>query len=307
MSHNVSLFSLKVLQNLGFKLLTKKRNLELLEVDFENRLGLAAGLDKNGDYIDTLAALGFGFLEIGTITPLPQPGNKKPRLFRIKKDKSLINQMGFNNKGVDHLVNKLIKRKSKIPLGISIGKNFFTKNDQAHEDYLNCLERVYEYSAYVAVNVSSPNTRGLRELQFDKPLDLLLSVLKRKQMELSELHGYKPLFLKISPDNSHDQLVNLLDAIIDHNIDGLICSNTSVNHNFNNGKGGLSGSLIFDQSTELLRFSRKYLGTNFPIIASGGVMSKKDFEEKIKAGADLVQIYTGFVYEGPLLIDQILN
>jgi len=307
MSHNVSLFSLKVLQNLGFKLLTKKRNLELLEVDFENRLGLAAGLDKNGDYIDTLAALGFGFLEIGTITPLPQPGNKKPRLFRIKKDKSLINQMGFNNKGVDHLVNKLIKRKSKIPLGISIGKNFFTKNDQAHEDYLNCLERVYEYSAYVAVNVSSPNTRGLRELQFDKPLDLLLSVLKRKQMELSELHGYKPLFLKISPDNSHDQLVNLLDAIIDHNIDGLICSNTSVNHNFNNGKGGLSGSLIFDQSTELLRFSRKHLGTNFPIIASGGVMSKKDFEEKIKAGADLVQIYTGFVYEGPLLIDQILN
>lgn len=293
---------------LGFRIKTpSSNNFKFNNITLSNRLGLAAGLDKNGDYIDALSSLGFGFLEIGTVTPLPQSGNKKPRLFRLSKDKSLVNQMGFNNKGVDYLITRLSKRRSKIPLGISIGKNLRTENRRAHEDYLYCLERVYKYSAYIAVNISSPNTKGLRDLQLHEPLNLLLSSLKEKQKELTKVYGYKPLLLKISPDNNKDQLLILLDAVIKHGVDGLICSNTTSDHDFNQGKGGVSGALLFERSTELLRLTREYLGNNFPIIASGGVMSKDNFEKKIEAGADLVQIYTGFIYEGPALINSIIN
>ena len=293
---------------LGFRIKTpSSNNFKFNNITLSNRLSLAAGLDKNGDYIDALSSLGFGFLEIGTVTPLPQSGNKKPRLFRLSKDKSLVNQMGFNNKGVDYLITRLSKRRSKIPLGISIGKNLRTENRRAHEDYLYCLERVYKYSAYIAVNISSPNTKGLRDLQLHEPLNLLLSSLKEKQKELTKVYGYKPLLLKISPDNNKDQLLILLDAVIKHGVDGLICSNTTSDHDFNQGKGGVSGALLFERSTELLRLTREYLGNNFPIIASGGVMSKDNFEKKIEAGADLVQIYTGFIYEGPALINSIIN
>ena len=280
---------------------------EVFNIIFKNKLGVAAGLDKNGDYIDSLACLGFGFLEIGTVTPRPQAGNRKPRLFRLTSKKALINSMGFNNKGVDHLVRRMKIRKSVIPIGISIGKNFDTPNEKAHEDYLFCLKKTYEYASYIAVNISSPNTKNLRELQLGKSLDILLSTLKKEQNRLSKFHGYKPIFIKISPDNNTDELLKIFESIIDNKIDGLICSNTTSEHNYKNGKGGLSGAPLFNKSTEILKLARDSLGKEFPIIASGGVMNKDNYEEKLNAGASLVQIYTGFIYEGPALIKHILK
>tara|TARA_B100001250_G_scaffold268230_1_gene231385 strand:+ start:761 stop:1642 length:882 start_codon:yes stop_codon:yes gene_type:complete len=271
------------------------------------KVGLAAGLDKNGDYIDSLSSLGFGFLEVGTVTPRPQPGNPKPRLLRIKRSKALVNKMGFNNKGVDHLVSNLKKRKTTIPIGVSIGKNFDTPNEVAYKDYIYCLDRIYEYSDYIAINISSPNTEGLRDLESKKELENLLSAIKQKQMELADKFGYRPLFLKISPDSNKESVQSVCEAIKSHRIDGLICTNTTTDHVYFSGSGGLSGKPLMGPSTTTLRMVRKFLGGKFPIIASGGVMSKEDYQKKIDAGADLVQIYTGFIYEGPKLIDDILN
>jgi len=280
---------------------------EILNITFKNKLGVAAGLDKNGDYIDSLACLGFGFLEIGTVTPRPQAGNPKPRLFRLTSKRALINSMGFNNKGVEHLVRRIKIRKSDIPIGISIVKNFDTPNEKAHEDYLFCLKKTYKYASYIAVNISSPNTENLRELQFGKSLDVLLSSLKQEQNRLAQIYGYKPIFIKISPDNDTDDLLKIFKSITDNQIDGLICSNTTIEHNYKSGKGGLSGAPLFNKSTEILELARNSLGKEFPIIASGGVMNKDNYEEKLNAGASLVQIYTGFIYEGPALIKQILK
>ena len=294
---------------LGFSI-KKRRSFDeklILNLKVANDLGLAAGLDKNGDYIDSLAALGFGFLEIGTVTPKAQPGNRKPRLFRIKSAKALINKMGFNNKGVDYLASKLRRKKTKIPIGVSIGKNFDTPNELAHKDYIFCLDRIYEFADYLAINISSPNTKGLRDLETEKELDSLLARIKRRQIYLADNHGYKPLFLKISPDNNEESLKNICEAIKNNSIDGLICSNTTTDHNYLSGSGGLSGKPLMKLSTKALSLSRKFLGDGFPIIASGGVMSVKDYEEKLEYGADLVQIYTGFIYQGPQLIDEILN
>ena len=279
----------------------------MLNLKVANDLGLAAGLDKNGDYIDSLAALGFGFLEIGTVTPKAQPGNRKPRLFRIKSAKALINKMGFNNKGVDYLASKLRRRKTKIPIGVSIGKNFDTPNELAHKDYIFCLDRIYEFADYLAINISSPNTKGLRDLETEQELDSLLATIKKRQIYLADNHGYKPLFLKISPDNNEESLKNICKAIKNNSIDGLICSNTTTDHNYLSGSGGLSGKPLMKLSTKALSLSRRFLGDDFPIIASGGVMSAEDYYEKIESGADLVQIYTGFIYHGPQLIDDILN
>jgi len=294
---------------LGFSIKKRRSFDEKLILNFKvaNDLGLAAGLDKNGDYIDSLAALGFGFLEIGTVTPKAQPGNRKPRLFRIKSAKALINKMGFNNKGVDYLASNLRRRKTKIPIGVSIGKNFDTPNELAHKDYIFCLDRIYEFADYLAINISSPNTKGLRDLETEKELDSLLARIKRRQIYLADNHGYKPLFLKISPDNNEGSLKNICKAIKNNSIDGLICSNTTTDHNYLSGSGGLSGKPLMKLSTKALSLSRKFLGDGFPIIASGGVMSVKDYEEKLEYGADLVQIYTGFIYQGPQLIDEILN
>ena len=294
---------------LGFSIKKRRSFDEKLILNFKvaNDLGLAAGLDKNGDYIDSLAALGFGFLEIGTVTPKAQPGNRKPRLFRIKSAKALINKMGFNNKGVDYLASNLRRRKTKIPIGVSIGKNFDTPNELAHKDYIFCLDRIYEFADYLAINISSPNTKGLRDLETEKELDSLLARIKRRQIYLADNHGYKPLFLKISPDNNEESLKNICKAIKNNSIDGLICSNTTTDHNYLSGSGGLSGKPLMKLSTKALSLSRKFLGDGFPIIASGGVMSVKDYEEKLEYGADLVQIYTGFIYQGPQLIDEILN
>jgi len=285
-AHNLALYGLKFMYKLGFKI-NHKTNLDykFFKQKFSNKLGLAAGLDKNGDFIDALASLGFGFLEIGTVTPLSQPGNPKPRLFRVKSKRALVNRMGFNNKGVDHLINKIRSRKSKIPLGISIGKNFNTTNEKAHLDYLYCLNKVYTHASYIAINISSPNTEGLRDLQQKSLLNTLLACLKKRQMELTKEHGYKPLFIKISPDSEINQLEELFRAIIEHGVDGLICCNTSTNHSYLEGKGGISGAPLLEVSNEILRRARKALGDDFPIIASGGVMTKNDYEKKVMAGA----------------------
>ena len=215
--------------------------------------------------------------------------------------------MGFNNKGVKHLVRNIAKSRSKVPLGISIGKNFNTPNRLAYQDYLFCLNLVYEHSSYVAINISSPNTKDLRKLESKESLRYLLNSLKLKQKELAKLYGYKPLLIKISPDNSEEELKEICDAIKSFNIDGVICSNTTSDHNYFNGEGGLSGSPLFSKSTTVLRFMRENLGKGYTIIASGGVMNINNYEEKIAAGADLVQIYTGFIYEGPALVDSIIN
>ncbi len=268
---------------------------------------MAAGLDKNGDFIDSLAALGFGFLEIGTVTPKPQYGNKKPRLFRDKPSKAIINSMGFNNKGVDYLVNNLEKRKSDIPIGVSIGKNLDTPNELAIKDYLYCLDKVFELADYIAINVSSPNTKDLRSFEIKKQLEELIRPLKERQLELTKEHGYKPLLLKISPDNDKKHIEDVCRTLLRFSIDGLICTNTTINHKHISGSGGLSGKPLMGSSTETLRIARKFLGDEFPIIASGGVMSKEDYQEKIETGANLVQIYTGFIYEGPQLIEDIIN
>ena len=271
------------------------------------KVGIAAGLDKNGDYIDCLAALGISFIEVGTVTPKPQNGNPKPRIFRNVKDKSLLNRLGFNNKGVDYLVERLKKRNTSIFVGSSIGKNFDTPNDKASDDYIYCLKRVYEFSDYIAINISSPNTKNLRELSTEENLNFLLNKIKTEHNILSSLHGYKPIFVKISPDETFKNLKSICESILLNNIDGIICSNTTVDHDHENGLGGLSGAPLKNKSNSSLENIKNLVGDKLPIIASGGVMTSADYLEKLDKGANLVQIYTGFIFEGPKLIKDILN
>ena len=308
-SHSLAMTGIKLVTFLGFRLKqsNQSKSFKVLDCKFTNSLGLAAGLDKNGDYIDNLANLGFGFLEIGTVTPKPQYGNKKPRLFRLKNSKAIVNRMGFNNKGVDYLIKKLQQRKSDIPIGVSIGKNADTPNHLAQEDYLYCLDKVFEYADYIAINISSPNTQDLREFEIKQELANLLRPIKDRQLQLAKQYEYKPLLLKISPDNNDKNIEDICETLLEFSIDGLICTNTTIHHNHISGSGGLSGKPLMSSSTETLKLARKFLGNQFPIIASGGVMSRKDYQEKIDEGANLVQIYTGFIYEGPKLIDDILN
>ena len=312
LSHSIALKSLKALYLTGlikfFYCNSKKYDFDERDIRHrKNMVGIAAGLDKNGDYIDCLACLGLGFIEVGTVTPEPQEGNPKPRIFRNIKEKSLLNRLGFNNNGVDYLVKNLKKRKSKIIVGSSIGKNFFTPNDKAHEDYIHCLEKVYEFSDYIAVNISSPNTKDLRKLSNTDFFDSLLKKLKASHMKLSSRFGYKPIFVKISPDETQDNLRIICKSIVLNELDGIICGNTTVNHDEKNGSGGLSGAPLRTLCNQNLTFVRNEVGESFPIIASGGVMSFEDYKEKLQLGADLVQIYTGFIYEGPKLIKDIIN
>ena len=308
-SHSFALRGLKLLYFSGLiKLFHFSKKYDFSERDIRhkvNMLGIAAGLDKNGEYIDSLASLGIGFIEVGTVTPKPQMGNPKPRIFRNKTEKSLLNRLGFNNKGVDYLVEKLKKRQSKVIVGSSIGKNFDTPNDKAYEDYIHCLEKVYEFSDYIAVNISSPNTKDLRELSSKDFFDFLLKKIKDSHSELSIRFGYKPIFVKISPDETQDNLALICKSIVSNKMDGIICSNTTANHYEKFGSGGLSGAPLKIKSNKILTFVRDKVGKDFPIIASGGVMSVEDYQEKLELGADLVQIYTGFIYEGPKLIRDI--
>lgn len=283
---------------------------EVAGIRFPNAVGLAAGLDKNGDYIDALSRLGFGFLEIGTITPRPQPGNPKPRLFRIPERHAIINRMGFNNKGVDYLVERVKAAKFQGVLGINIGKNFDTPVENAVDDYLICLEKVYPYASYVTVNISSPNTPGLRTLQYGDSLKNLLAPIKARQLELAKEHGYKPVFVKIAPDMSDEEIRLVAQTLIDSQIDGVIATNTTLSREgvkglrFGNEAGGLSGAPVLDVANHTLEVLCQALHGKLPVIGVGGISDEEDAVVKIKLGAKLVQIYSGFIYHGPKLIHE---
>ncbi|HEX8989028.1 MAG TPA: quinone-dependent dihydroorotate dehydrogenase [Rhodocyclaceae bacterium] len=283
----------------------------VMGLSFPNRIGLAAGLDKNGEAIDALALMGFGALEIGTVTPRPQPGNPKPRLFRLPQAQGIINRMGFNNHGVDALVENVKAARYRGILGINIGKNFDTPIERAADDYLICLEKVYAHASYVTVNISSPNTKNLRQLQGESELDALLGALKTKQTELADRHGrYVPLALKIAPDLEDAQIANIADALRRHRIDAVIATNTTLSRDGVAGlphgdeAGGLSGLPVFEKSTAVTRALAKALAGELPIIAAGGVLGGAQARAKLEAGAALVQIYSGLIYRGPELVKE---
>lgn len=281
----------------------------LLGLEFANPVGLAAGLDKNGDFIDALGRIGFGFVEVGTVTPRPQPGNPKPRMFRLPEHEALINRLGFNNKGVDHLVERLKRRRFEGVVGANIGKQKETPLDRAAADYRHCLEKVYRHCDYVTVNISSPNTADLRTLQGSGALAELLDELVGCRTGLERKHGdYRPLVLKVAPDWDMPDLTASLEIIGQSGIDGLIATNTTTEraaitgHRHAGQAGGLSGRPVLDAANRTLAHAREVLGPDFPIIGCGGIIRPPDAAEKIRLGADLVQLYTGFIYHGPALV-----
>ena len=287
----------------------------VMGISFPNKVGLAAGLDKNGEAIDGLAGLGFGSIEIGTITPRPQPGNPKPRIFRVPEAQGIINRMGFNNQGVDALLANVAQSKFAQQggvLGINIGKNFDTPIENAADDYLICLNKVYAAATYITVNISSPNTKNLRDLQRDDALDDLLSRVMARRDELAQQQGAKkPIVLKIAPDLDELQIQAIADALRRHRVDGVIATNTTlsregVEHLPNgNETGGLSGAPVFKKSTEVVRQLATRLQNELPIIAAGGILSGADAQAKISAGAQLVQVYSGLIYRGPCLVKEV--
>jgi dihydroorotate dehydrogenase len=283
----------------------------VMGLEFPNPVGLAAGLDKNGEYIDALGALGFGFLEIGTVTPRPQPGNPKPRMFRLEEHEAIINRLGFNNQGVEQLLRNVAKSAYAGVLGINIGKNFDTPNERAAEDYLACLDAVYDRASYVTVNISSPNTKNLRDLQSSEKLDELLGAVMARRAALAERYGrVKPVAVKVAPDLDDAQIEAIAALAVKHSIDGLIATNTTVgreavkSHRHGLQAGGLSGRPVFAPSTAVLGKLARALGGRVPLIGVGGILSGADARAKLDAGAALVQVYTGFIYRGPDLIAQ---
>jgi dihydroorotate dehydrogenase len=293
---------------------TAGREVEVMGLKFPNPVGLAAGLDKNGEAIDGLAALGFGFLEIGTVTPRPQPGNPKPRMFRLPEAEAIINRMGFNNHGVNALVENVKRAKYRGILGINIGKNADTPIERAADDYLACLSAVYAHASYVTVNISSPNTKNLRDLQGADALDTLLALLKKRQDELAQTHGrYVPIALKIAPDLESDQIAAIADLLRRHRMDAVIATNTTlardkVSH-LKHGQeaGGLSGAPLREKSTSVIRELARLLQDEVPVIGVGGILSGADAQEKIDAGTKLVQLYTGLIYRGPRLVNECIQ
>lgn len=284
---------------------------EVMGLRFPNPVGLAAGLDKNGDYFNALGALGFGFVEIGTVTPRPQPGNPQPRLFRIPEREAIINRMGFNNKGVDHLVDQVRKRRYQGILGINIGKNATTPVENAADDYLIGMRKVYAHADYITVNVSSPNTPGLRDLQFGDSLNRLLETLKKEQLTLQEAHQrYVPVAVKIAPDMDDIAIAQVATALAEQGMDGVIATNTTIGREGVEGcvnseeAGGLSGLPVRDKSTRVIAGLHSHLGGKLPIIGVGGIFDGPSAVEKIKAGASLVQIYSGFIYRGPAVVTE---
>ncbi len=291
----------------------KRLERNLFGLTFKNPVGLAAGFDKNALLFDELSHFGFGFIEIGTVTPLAQDGNPKKRLFRLKDDSGIINRMGFNNAGLDAVVKKLKARKTTILIGGNMGKNKITPNEDAADDYLLCFNDLFEHVDYFVVNVSSPNTPNLRALQDKEPLTKLLKLLQienRKMAKFCPKGKTKPMLLKIAPDLTNEQLLDIIDIVKETEIDGVIATNTTISREGLTSKnkvetGGLSGKPVYKRSTEVIRFLAEKSNKAFPIIGVGGIHSAEDAIEKIKAGADLVQIYTGFIYEGPSLIKKI--
>ena len=314
--HDFTLKSLNTAERLGALSLYPSppvcQSRQVMGITFPNPVGLAAGLDKNAAVIDAMAALGFGFIEVGTVTPRPQPGNPKPRLFRLKEAQGIVNRFGFNNLGVDHLIENVKVAKYKGVLGINIGKNFDTPMENAVDDYLICMQKDYAHATYITVNISSPNTKNLRALQEKEALAHLLATLKLEQTKLASQHGkYVPITLKIAPDLEFEQINEIADLLMQHNIDGVIATNTTLDRDSVQGiehaeeAGGLSGAPVRKKSTLVIQQLSQRLQGAVPIIGVGGILSGADAAEKIAAGANLVQVYSGLIYKGPKLIHDI--
>ena len=315
--HHISFFIIKIFVNIpGVKYLTKKNfsitskllEREVFGIKFPNPVGLAAGFDKNAELFSELSSFGFGFIEIGTVTPQPQPGNKKKRIFRLNKDQSLINRLGFNNKGVTYIKNNL-KNKGKIIIGANIGKNKNTPNVKAIDDYLSCFNNLYDCVDYFVINISSPNTPNLRDLQDKKPLTTLV---RKLNLHRNKKKKRKPILLKISPDISKNKLLDIISVVQKEHLDGVIATNTTVTREnleseqkLTSESGGLSGKKLTSKSNEVIRFIHEKSNGSFPIIGVGGIFSPADVIEKLKSGASLVQVYTGFIYEGPNIVKKI--
>jgi dihydroorotate dehydrogenase len=300
--------------NAFYKQRVAEKPVKVMGITFPNPLGLAAGLDKNGECINAFDAMGFGFIEVGTVTPRPQPGNDKPRIFRLPEANAIINRMGFNNKGVDYLVSQVRSANFSGVLGINIGKNKDTPEEKAKDDYIHCMRKVYDFATYITVNISSPNTPGLRALQYGDALNELLSALKIEQRNLAKQYNkYVPVAVKIAPDLTEEEVLSIAQCLLDNEIDGVIATNTTLSREgveqlqHGNEQGGLSGAPVKEKSTTVIRILAKALDNKLPIIGVGGIASSDDANEKLAAGASLVQVYTGFIYQGPPLIKSIVN
>ncbi|NVK24351.1 MAG: quinone-dependent dihydroorotate dehydrogenase [Gammaproteobacteria bacterium] len=316
-SHNFALNNLRRFANTPLNFIWKQslpsKPVKVLGLEFPNPVGLAAGLDKNGECIDGFGEMGFGFVEIGTVTPVGQPGNAKPRIFRLPEQNAIINRMGFNNHGVDNLIENVKKAQYKGILGINIGKNKDTPNEKGHEDYVICMQKVYQYADYITVNISSPNTPGLRDLQFGDSLTVLLSAVKEQQLILEKEHGkYVPVLVKIAPDMDDVAIEQVVECITKEGMDGIIATNTTLSRDAVQGlphcdeAGGLSGNPVTDMSTEVIRKIRA-INSDVPIIGVGGINNAETAKQKLEAGASLVQVYTNFIYQGPKLIKDIVE
>lgn len=316
-AHYLTLNTLKTAYHLGLTGLAQPeqgRVVKWMGLDLPNPVGLAAGLDKNGEYIDALASLGFGYIEIGTVTPRPQEGNPKPRLFRVAEHRAVINRMGFNNKGIDYLIQQKSKSQFKGIVGINIGKNAQTPIENAVDDYLICLEKAYPHASYISINISSPNTQNLRSLQHSDELTKLLQTLKNRQAQLASEHGhYVPLAVKIAPDLDEAQIRSMAQTFKQSEIDGIIATNTTIDksslgtHPLATEQGGLSGRPVRDKSQAVLRQLYAELGACIPLVGVGGILNGQDAQEKITAGAVAVQLYSGLVYRGPELVGECIR
>ena len=318
LAHEVTLKLLKLSDSSGLSALfyptLPEKPVEVMGLHFKNPVGLAAGLDKNGDYINALDALGFGFIEIGTVTPRPQPGNPKPRLFRLPEHEAIINRMGFNNTGIDHLLAQAQHSGYSGILGINIGKNFDTPIEESTEDYLMGLRKAYTSASYITINISSPNTKNLRQLQQGDEIRRLVANLKNEQLSLEQEYGfYVPLAIKIAPDLTDEEISHIASLLLDFEIDGVIATNTTISreaiaeHPLAQEAGGLSGAPVKTASTRVVKGLAAELQDKVAIIAAGGILSAEDAQEKLNAGASLVQVYSGLIYKGPQLIADIVR
>ncbi|MDB4832319.1 quinone-dependent dihydroorotate dehydrogenase [Methylophilaceae bacterium] len=315
-AHHLVIFGLRFIDKIGLlALICEKPKCVpriVCGIKFENPVGLAAGFDKNAEYIDLMAKLGFGFVEVGTLTPLPQPGNAKPRSFRLTNEEGIINRFGFNNVGIDQAIKNIKDVKFSGVLGINIGKNFSTPIENAIEDYLICFRKAYLYASYIVINISSPNTKGLRKLQGNKFFEDLIKEIKIEQTKLNLLHDkYTPFLVKISPDVNNEDLDNICSNILKHKVDGVIATNTSISRDkiksnpLRNEEGGLSGKPLTELAMKTQKYIYKRLKNKIPIIGVGGIMSADDGVDRIKNGAILIQIYSGLIFKGHHLIYEI--
>ena len=317
-AHEVSLYLADKIYSSYLKNLLRSKAIGLkkniMGINFSNPLGLAAGFDKNGDYINFLSNIGFGFIELGTVTPKPQDGNPKPRVFRLTNDEAIINRLGFNNKGVKYLKSKLTSIDRQLPIGVNIGKNSSTQIEKAYEDYEYCMEEIFVLADYITLNISSPNTARLRELHMESSLNLFLNKIKKKHdILVKKYHKHVPLVLKVSPDINQPDLENFCKLLINYEIDGVIATNTTINRDIlvndvsENIEGGLSGKPLLNKSNKIISNIKEYVGDKVKIIGTGGITSKESAQSKLDCGADLLQMYTGLVYKGTGLIKEITS